>query len=436
MNAFAKSAPIATSSKIKARAIPANRQSTLWPIMILLYALIVPPEFQLPFGSLVLYPNRIICLFAIPWLIHEIGQKGLKLEISDFLFIAFAAWMIVIGVLHEGLPGLQFGGGLAFDLIVPYFIARACIRMPEDFRRVLIYFLPGLAFAGAFMMIESVTHVGILRPVSQSIMGSFIQFDSLSSSVDVRWGLMRAQGPFAHPILAGLFVASLFPLYLMIGRHHVIGRVGGTLTSFFAFFSLSSVAFMLIGINSLLIAYDWLQKRLTMASWKGFVTGVVAVSIVLQLTTAGIARIIINYLTLNPATGWYRLLIWEYGSASVRAHPWFGIGSADYVRLFWMPATVDHNWLLVAIRFGLPGAFLYYLAIMLAIWKLTEATMRSRGITREIRIGLAFSLISLVFAGFTVAFFGSFSIYFPMLVAAAVSLSQPIKIAGEQRPSA
>ena len=40
----------------------------------------------------------------------------------------------------------------------------------------------------------------------------------------------------------------------------------------------------------------------------------------------------ISRFTFNAQTGWYRLAIWEYGSASVLNHPLFGIGFADWTR--------------------------------------------------------------------------------------------------------
>src|SRR5262249_41143458 len=66
----------------------------------------------------------------------------------------------------------------------------------------------------------------------------------------------------------------------------------------------------------------------------------------------------ISHFTFDPQTGWYRQLIWEFGSASVLNHPLFGIGFSDWVRSSWMTTSVDMFWLLNTMRFGIPGGLL------------------------------------------------------------------------------
>ncbi len=51
----------------------------------------------------------------------------------------------------------------------------------------------------------------------------------------------------------------------------------------------------------------------------------------------------------DPASAYYRLLIWSYGIASIGEHPLFGIGHNGYARLEWMVESIDMFWIIHAI---------------------------------------------------------------------------------------
>ena len=71
---------------------------------------------------------------------------------------------------------------------------------------------------------------------------------------------------------------------------------------------------------------------------------------------------LITYLTFNSGTAYWRLHIWNFGSAEVWRNPLFGIGLNDWARPSWMwTASVDNFWLLTAMRYGIP-AFLLLVA--------------------------------------------------------------------------
>jgi len=92
--------------------------------------------------------------------------------------------------------------GQSYNAIGMYFLFRFLLRDFEDIKRafrVLAFFIIPLGLA---MLNERVTG---LNP--------FGVFGGVHIATQVREGTLRVQGPFAHPILAGTFGATLFPFF-------------------------------------------------------------------------------------------------------------------------------------------------------------------------------------------------------------------------------
>jgi O-antigen ligase len=220
-----------------------------------------------------------------------------------------------------------------------------------------------------------------------------------------------------------VFLAGLMPLYYfsrLRGWPWLVGMASGL----GAIFTFSSAAFLGLLIFGALSVYDWVQKRVAFLNWPMFLGVVAVVLAVLQVISKnGLVAILIRY-TVNPATGYYRLLIWEYGSKSVAKHPWFGIGYDPFEKLKWMTDSVDTVWLAIAIRNGLPPALLLGFAVLLAIFALAKTASRSQTVDGPGSIGIAITLAIFFILGFTVSFFGGLLIWFVILLAVGVSLSQ------------
>ena len=102
-------------------------------------------------------------------------------------------------------------------------------------------------------------------------------------------------------------------------------------------------------------------------------------------------HVFITYLTFNLEASYNRILIWDFGTAEVMRNPLFGIGYGEFDRPWWMHASVDNFWLLIAMRHGLPAFFLFAAAILLIMYKIG----RQRIVDPEIaacRTGLLISL--------------------------------------------
>ncbi len=415
---------------------PVGRQrfslTSLLPLLLLFYATLMPPELRLDIQDQTLYAPRLVTFLLLPWVIHRLASGAIQVRLPDYLMMIGTVWMIVSFVaFYDFDEGFVRGSALAFDVAAGYLIARISIRNSTDFLRFLILIVPGVLGVGLIMMVESVSHNHIIRPLSAEVFGPlplYLDGNEVGRvsefGKEIRLGLMRAGGPFSHPILGGLFMASMLPIYFYSGLRRWPLWIGAA-SGFFAVFSGSSAAFLALLMAIGLIGYDWMQKRVALLNWSYFVIAVAgAMSVIQVLSQNGLVSIIVRF-TLNPQTGQFRRLIWDYGVRSVENHPLFGIGYTEYERALWMPPTVDNHWLMLGIRHGLITPVLFALACGLIIYRMAKISGTQSETGRRFYVGYAISLFVFAIMGFTVAFFGSVQYWFYILMGVGMSLCIP-----------
>lgn len=413
----------------------------LLPLAVLIYAAIIPLEARLVIAGQNIYPPRLVELLALPWLIQVFARGLFPYRFVDLAMIAAASWMVFsFGVFYGSGDGLRRGIPLALDTLVPYLIARYCIRDITDLRRLLVMTAPAFFAAGLGMALESLTHIHLVKPPFIAVFGALADYEGGVAVGEgglireVRLGLLRSAGPFTHPIIAGVVMASLLPIYFWSGLRgwpRLIGVIAGCC----AVFSVSSGAFMMLLIILAFVAFDWIQRRSSFLTWGHFTFGLTFLAIMGELVTKnGIIAVIGRY-TLNPATASYRALIWDYGSESVKKHPWFGIAFSDYERPDWMIGSVDNHWLLLAIRHGIFVPMMVGLVVVIAMMGLMRLNKMTEGRDRKLYLALAISLFSASFTGFTVAFFGGPLTWYLILLGMGMSLGTMASRSARQRPA-
>jgi hypothetical protein len=93
--------------------------------------------------------------------------------------------------------------GFAYTAIGVYFLMRFLVRDWDDIDRVIKVFSITCMVVATFMFVEHGTERNV-----------FAVFGGVPESVPFREGRLRAQGPFAHPIIAGTLGATLVPLFI------------------------------------------------------------------------------------------------------------------------------------------------------------------------------------------------------------------------------
>ncbi len=161
---------------------------------------------------------------------------------------------------------------------------------------------------------------------------------------------------------------------------------------------------------------------------------------IVELTTSsGFFNLLVRFASLNTVSAYNRVLIWKYGSESVMRNPFFGIGYNDWIRPSWMnwstSSSVDHFWLIIAMRFGLPASLLLILAVVAAVILVALRSARMGTVDARLMRGVAISLAVFALGAVSVSLWLNALVWFFMFVGIAVSLGvMPIQQRVMTRP--
>lgn len=400
----------------------------VWPIVIVIYSTLVPREVCIHIGENFLYMDRIAMLLAMPMVANALWRGAIKFVLPDWLILFFGVWlMVAVSQVHGFQKAIVTGASLSFDQIAGYYLARVTFRSLDDIRRALILVAPGFFLAGLSVAIESVTHYIFVRPIAAAIFGNIHFVYGIDDAVfkQVRFGLMRGNGPWIHPILAGLHLSTLLAIYWMSG---IRGwpRLLALLAAFFSIFSISSAGILALTMLLGCLSFDWLCRRVAELNWRWVVAGlVVTILLVETISNRGLVGLVVVYATYDPGTGYFRQMIYTYGMMSVWAHPWFGIGFNDYVRPAWMlTPSVDNHFLLTAMRYGIPAAVALLAACLSAIVALIRSERYATEKDARFYRGIIMSFAVLTLMSFTVMLNGGTQTWFTLLLGGCVACAQ------------
>lgn len=401
----------------------------LFPAILLFYSALLPQEVRIEVAGVAFYSYRVVCLLLVPVAFLRLVKGVVRWGVVDWMVLAGAFWMLIsFGAFYGPEEGVPRALALAVEVMMPYFVARVCITDLTDLRRFLVVIAPGAALAGLSLMAESVGGARFVKPAFAQVFGVLpqssegVEIGAAELRDDFRFGLLRGYGPFSHPILAGVFLASLFPLYLASGIRSwpfILGLAAGIA----AVFTVSSAAIMVLGLTIGLLIFDLVQKRVGILNWRLLILVAVAVIVLLEVFTEAGAVRVLGRLAFSSATALNRIRIWDYGTASVLNFPLFGIGFDAIERPNWMVPSIDNEWLLLAIRHGMPTSFLLLAAAVSPLFTLARTSKGRHRSDERLIVALIITMFSMILAAFTVSFFGGIKIWFWMLIGMAVSLA-------------
>lgn len=382
-------------------------------VWIFIGSLVWPASLAFQVGTLNMQIYKFALVALVPLIVIEMARNPIRLRAPDYLMLAFGFLQGAITVYHHGLTqeflvysyvvpiasiGWENIGITGLEYLAPYFTARAFIRTKGQLVsaiRIMIWLALGISF---FTWIEATTTFSVFQ------LGT-------STYAEQRLGFYRSAGPFPGPIQWGFFASSLFALSLSQATGMDNGDKGKVLIVLLllgaVFTSLSSAAFMAVALQIGLTAYLVMSARLN-RRWLYLSLAVVfAYLFVDVLSNRTPVHVFFSYATLNPWTGYYRLLIWEFGWQNFLSSPLTGIGFNDWIRLPWMTASVDSFWLVLLMRYGLLGTVPLVLTFLTAL-RLVGRSIESEEIKFPISIAAAwsFSVVSMIVVGFTVHHFG------------------------------
>jgi len=395
------------------------------PVAMLLISFTLPVEFSLHLGELLITPSRLLLiLFIVPVVLKSFSFP--KIELFELFFIGYALWILVsMAVNYDFIRSLESGGVLVLEALVSFYVVKCYITTANHIQSLLKLIAVIAMILLPFLVLENVTGVHSFHNLFSSITGFHYPL-----RYEERLGLTRAYGPFSHPILSGVFFSGLIGIFWYGARHSLTKKmwqmgilVGATFTS------LSSAPLLVAIFQLAAIFWNRVADRIKVR-WKLVVAGMASLYVFLFFWSPySPVMVILSRITMDPHTAYWRMLIWDFGTAEVGRHPFVGIGFGDWIRPVWMLSdSVDNFWLLQAMRYGLPAVVFLGAAVLLLLIKVHSLKDRTESKDYQmISLGWIVSAIALVMVAFTVDFFGNNRPFFFFLMglgAAIVNMQQ------------
>lgn len=346
------------SARTEAMPVAASKRLA-WPVVLFIIALLVP--WSVLIGPLRLSAYRVVLLATVlPCIVLWVRGRAGRIRMPDMLLLLYCLWCFLsLAAAHGAASGLQSGGIMFIETFGAYLLARCYIRDAEDFKNVIRLVAWVVVCLLPFSLYETLTGKKLILDTLSAVAPTF-QY----TVAEMRMGLRRVQGPFEHPILYGVFCASIFAMTFMIlgeGRNVVSRWLWTVLVGFTALLSLSSAPIAAITLQLSMMVWNGALRQFSYR-WKLLWGLAITAFLVIEIgSNQTPIQFYISHFTFDQQTGWYRLWIWQYGSASVMNHPLLGIGFADWARPAWMITdSIDNFWLVIALRHGIPALLLMF----------------------------------------------------------------------------
>ncbi len=403
MTAVSNIEPRQLSGIEKMQAELAKRKIHVWPALFLI-SLVLP--FVIQIGPLRLTVYRLLLIAVLfPALIAWISGKAGPKRPTDYFMILFTLWCQLALFVDDGFSvSVEPVGMLAIETLGAYFLARSYIRNQMQFRSMIKTFQIILIIILPFAALEAITHRALLLEICQSIFKTIpVVYDGEAQYG--RLGMRRAQVSFEHPILYGIFASYGFALSTIGLERKPISistSFRGIVSVICTFFSLSSGAYLSIVMQTMLAGWEYITRSVK-ARWKILIGIFVSAYFVVDLiSNRNPIQVFISYLVFNSDTSYYRVLIWQFGSAQALKTPWFGIGhTGDWERPWWMLSSIDNFYLVIAVTFGLPAVLFLFVALFFLIKNIGQAKLTLQE-HKNMRFAWMFTLVAVLISAITV----------------------------------
>jgi hypothetical protein len=310
---------------------------------------------------------RILVLVGIARIFLRGERVAGSYNTLDKLMVAWAAWALISSIYHNDPSGaLVFRLGMVYNACGIYFLLRVFCASTDD--------VAGLCRVTAILLVP------LAVEMLYETLGSHNLFSILGRVSEIpvmREGKIRAQGPFAHSILAGTIGAVCLPLVISLWNKHRREAVLGISACAVMIYTSSSSGPVMSALAALGALWMWsFRDRMRIVRWLALF-GYIGLDLVMKAP----AYFIIGRVdVVGGSTGWHRARLIE--SAFQHLNEWW-LGGTDFTR-HWMPTGVswsaDHtditnHYLQMGVLGGLPLMILF-IAILVKGFSAVGETLR------------------------------------------------------------
>ena len=345
------------------------RLPRIWaPLPLLIGASYITEGQGIEIGPFHFYVVRFLITFGVLRVLLKGERIAGGWQNLDRMMVIWGLWAVLSSCLHEDIPATLINRlGLAYDTLGLYFLLRIFIRDSENlmalFRIVIIVLIP----IAIEMIVETITG-----------QNTFSFFGGIPALSEVRGGHVRAQGPFAHSILAGTVGAVCLPLALLFWKkQRSLAVIGLLTTGAIVLTSRSSGPIMTAAIACFGLGLWKVRSHMRLIRWAALL-GFIALNLVMN---APVYYLLARIDLTGSSTSWYRAALIE--SAFNHLDEWW-LGGTDHTRhwmltgTFWSEnhADITNYYLKMGVLGGLP-LMLLFIGVLISGFKTLGKALHS-----------------------------------------------------------
>lgn len=364
-------------------------------------------------GNLHFTMLRLLVLIGCARLIIRKEMRSIQwLRLDTVMLLWILAGTLAYTLLWQSWDALTNRLGIAYDAVGLYLIFRAVIRDIDDIVRTCKLFAVLLAPVAACMLVEKLSGRNF-----------FHSFGGVPEFTEIRDGVLRCQGPFLHPILAGTFGAVWLPMFVGLWWHNRKNRIVaaiGILSSTVITLASGSSGPLAAYMAGVLACMMWpMRRKMRLIRWS-IGLGVVLLSLVMKDPVWFIfARINI----FSASTGWHRANLLD---KTIRHFfDWWlvGVKNTEVWGVWW--GDITNQFILQGVRGGLVTFLLFVYIVVLAFSAIGRTLAGISGETlrsRKFVWAVGCTLFSHVIAFQDVAYFDQNFVNWYWLLAAVATI--------------
>ncbi len=308
--------------------------------------------------------------------------RGIKVTRVDKLVIAWALSGVATYSLLRGTTGaFIYQTGVAADMLGTYIVLRVWIRDWSDVDRIARVAAILAMVLSAFFLYENLTRRNL-----------FSIFGGVPAITPERGGRLRCQGPFVHPILAGVFWVGLLPLIASLWFRKPgkpILAIGGVLACMIITVATSSSTPVMGVAAAMLGAGMWIFRyQLGLIRWS--IAGLLlCLHMVMEKP---VWHLISRVSAVGGSTGHHRYSL--INNCITRWDEWFVLGVRSTAHWGHFQFDLANQYVKEAVRGGILGITLFSLTIVLTFglygkqWRKVKRHRYRRMQTWGIGVGL------------------------------------------------
>jgi hypothetical protein len=371
-------------------------------------------------GPFHFYATRILILSALARIVIrkeyvKFTFHRLDKTIIKYVLVCFIAYCIVWGNIEGFINRL----GFAFNILGLYFIFRCMIDGMEHIISIYLALAISTIPLSALFIVEATTG-----------RNWFSIFGGVPEITLIREGKLRCQGPFAHPILAGTFAATLGPILfsqaLKANKHRLIYAIGFIASNAILIASNSSGPLLATGFAIIGFILWPLRNHMKWVRISLF-TSVVLLHLIMKAPVWSLIGRISNVI---GGTGYHRVELID--AAIAHLNEWWLVGTKFTYHWLEDPLPDDPNnvditnqYIFVGISGGLLTLYYFiktivqcYSALGISRLRLDIANSAHRYFVWALGVSMATHIASFI----SVVYFDQMVVYFYLLIASCVAI--------------